>query len=134
MKIYCYFVPKYTFVAERRVFKVGEEYPVYIQEDYFTLVAENGEFNLTKKASTRPLKIGRTQLKSKWRQTMFNYSSEIKWIRVTDIDGGLVWINLEKVERIYRTSDGSIFEFANTVIQTIVPFEKIPELLSGGTA
>lgn len=62
---------------------------------------------------------------------MFNYSSEVKWIQVTDIDGGLVWINLEKVERIYRTSDGSIFEFANTVIQTIVPFEKIPELLSG---
>ena len=65
---------------------------------------------------------------------MFNYSSEIKWIQVTDIDGGLVWINLEEVERIYRNSDGSTFEFANTVIQTIVPFEKIPELLSGGTA
>lgn len=62
---------------------------------------------------------------------MFNYSSEVKWIQVTDIDGGLVWINLEKVERIYRASDGSIFEFANTVIQTIVPFEKIPELLIG---
>lgn len=62
---------------------------------------------------------------------MFNYSSAVKWIRVTDIDGGLVWINLEKVERIYRNSDGSIFEFANTVIQTIFPFEKIPELLSG---
>ena len=65
---------------------------------------------------------------------MFNYSSEVKWIQVTDIDGGLVWINLEKVERISRASDGSIFEFANTVIQTIVPFEEIPELLSGGTA
>ncbi|MBU9788752.1 hypothetical protein KOM07_04160 [Lentilactobacillus sp. G22-6] len=62
---------------------------------------------------------------------MFNYSSAVKWIRVTDIDGGLVWINLEEVEGIYRNSDGSIFEFANTVIQTIVPFEKIPELLSG---
>ena len=62
---------------------------------------------------------------------MFNYSSEVKWIQVTDIDGDLVWINLEKVERISHTSDGSIFEFANTVIQTIVPFEKIPELLSG---
>ena len=62
---------------------------------------------------------------------MFNYSSEVKWIRVVDIDGGLVWINLETVERIYRTSDGSTFEFANTVIQTTVPFEKIPDLLGG---
>lgn len=62
---------------------------------------------------------------------MFNYSSEVEWIRVTDLDGGLVWINLETVERIYRTSDGSTFEFANTVIQTIVPFEKIPDLLGG---
>ncbi|WP_251908343.1 hypothetical protein [Lentilactobacillus kefiri] len=62
---------------------------------------------------------------------MFNYSSEVKWIKVTDIDGGLVWINLEKVERIYRNSDGSIFEFANTVVYTNIPFEKIPELLSG---
>ncbi|WP_203639684.1 hypothetical protein [Levilactobacillus wangkuiensis] len=63
---------------------------------------------------------------------MFNYSRGVKWIRVTDIDGGLVWINLEKVERVYRTSDGSTFEFANTAIQTIVPFEKIPDLLGGG--
>lgn len=64
---------------------------------------------------------------------MFNCSSEVKWIRVTDIDYGLVWINLEKVERIYQTSYGSTFEFANTVIQTIVPFEKIPDLLGGGS-
>lgn len=75
-----------------------------------------------------------TRTQDYWRKTMFNYSSEIKWIKVTDIDGCLVWINLEKVERIYGTSDGSIFEFANTVIQTVAPFEKIPELLSGGTA
>ena len=65
---------------------------------------------------------------------MFNYNSEVKWIQVTDIDGELVWVNLEKVERICRTSDGSTFEFANTVIETIVPFEKIPELLSGSPA
>lgn len=62
---------------------------------------------------------------------MFNYSSEVKWIRVVDIDGGLVWINLETVEIIYRTSDGSTFEFANTVIQTTIPFEKISGLLGG---
>lgn len=62
---------------------------------------------------------------------MFNYSNEVKWIQVTDIDGSLIWINLENVERICRTSNGSIFEFANTVIQTVVPFEKIPDLLSG---
>ena len=47
-------------------------------------------------------------------------------------NGGLVWINLDKVERIYRTSYGSTFEFANTVIQTNIPFEKIPDLLGGG--
>ncbi|MEN2360815.1 hypothetical protein [Levilactobacillus brevis] len=63
---------------------------------------------------------------------MFNYRSEVEWIQVTDIDGGLVWINLEKVERIYRTSDGSTFECADTVTRTIVPFEKILELLGGG--
>ena len=65
MKIYCYFVPKYTFVAERRVFKVGEEYPVYIQEDYFTLVAENGEFNLIKKALDETVKNWKDQVKVK---------------------------------------------------------------------
>lgn len=64
---------------------------------------------------------------------MFNYSSEVEWIQVTDIDGGLVWINLEKVERICQTSDGSTFECAGTVTRTIVPFEKIQELLSGGS-
>jgi len=69
---------------------------------------------------------------------MFNYSSGVKWIRATDIDGGLVWINLETVERIYRTSDGSAFEFADTVTRTNIPyqsisilFEKIPDHLDG---
>ena len=65
MKIYCYFVPKYTFVAEDRVFKVGEEYPVYIREDYFTLVAENGEFNLTKKALEETVKNWKDQVRVK---------------------------------------------------------------------
>ena len=62
---------------------------------------------------------------------MNNYSSEVKWIRVVDIDGGLVWINLATVERIYQTSNGSIFECADTVTQTTVPFKKIPDLLGG---
>ena len=65
MKIYCYFVPKYTFVAEHRVFKVGEEYPVYIREDYFTLVAENGEFNLSKKALDETVKNWKDAVKVK---------------------------------------------------------------------
>ena len=65
MKIYCYFVPKYTFVAEHRVFKVGEEYPVYIQEDYFTLVAENGEFNFTKKGLNETVKNWKDAVKVK---------------------------------------------------------------------
>ncbi len=63
---------------------------------------------------------------------MFNYSSEVEWIKVTNIDGGLVWINLATVERIYQTSDGSTFECADTVTRTTVPFEKIPDLLGGG--
>ena len=51
---------------------------------------------------------------------MFNYSSEVEWIKVTNIDGGLVWINLATVERIYQTSDGSTFECADTVTRTTV--------------
>jgi len=47
---------------------------------------------------------------------MFNYSSGVKWIRATDIDGGLVWINLETVERIYRTSDARSSEIGNFCI------------------
>ncbi|STX20403.1 hypothetical protein [Levilactobacillus brevis] len=62
---------------------------------------------------------------------MFNYSSEVKWIKVTDVDGGLVWINLATVERIYKTSEGSMFESADTITQTTIPFEKIPDLLGG---
>lgn len=65
MKIYCYFVPKYTFVAEHRVFKVGEEYPVYIQEDYFTLVAENGEFNFTEKGLSETITSWKDAVKVK---------------------------------------------------------------------
>lgn len=64
---------------------------------------------------------------------MFNYSSEVKWIRVTDIDGSLVWINLATVERIYQSSEGATFECADTVTRTAVPFEKIPYLLGGGS-
>ncbi|MFT9052066.1 hypothetical protein [Liquorilactobacillus nagelii] len=44
-----YVVPQESFVAERRVFKQGEEYPVYRISEGFCLVAENGEFNFTKK-------------------------------------------------------------------------------------
>ena len=62
MKIYCYFVPKYTFVAEHRVFKVGEEYPVYSRGDYFTLVGENGEFNFTKRGLDLTIKNWKAQV------------------------------------------------------------------------
>lgn len=62
---------------------------------------------------------------------MFNYSSEVEWIRATDIYGGLVWINLENVERIYPTSEGSTFESVDLITQNTVPFEKIPDLLGG---
>lgn len=44
-----YVIPRESFVAERRVFKQGEEYPVYKISGGFCLVAENGEFNFTKK-------------------------------------------------------------------------------------
>ncbi len=62
---------------------------------------------------------------------MFNCSSEVKWIRVTDIDSGLAWINLENVERTYPISEGSAFECIDSIIRTTVPFEKIPDLLGG---
>ncbi|ARN92904.1 hypothetical protein AZI11_08315 [Levilactobacillus brevis] len=64
---------------------------------------------------------------------MFNYSNKVKWIRVVDIDGVLTWINLEKVERIYQTSEGSTFESAYTITQTTIPFEKISDLLNGNS-
>ncbi|ARW21845.1 hypothetical protein S101174_01002 [Levilactobacillus brevis] len=64
---------------------------------------------------------------------MFNCSSEVKWIRVTDIDSGLAWINLENVERIYAISEGSAFECIDSITRTTVPFEKIPDLLGGGS-
>lgn len=43
------FIPKEDFVSEHRIFKQGEEYPVYKRDGYYTLVAENGEFNFTEK-------------------------------------------------------------------------------------
>ncbi len=61
-KIYCYFIPKYSFVVEDRIFKKDEEYPVYIQDDYLILVAENGEFNLTKKALDETIKNWKDQV------------------------------------------------------------------------
>lgn len=64
---------------------------------------------------------------------MFNCSSEVKWIRVTDIDSGLAWINLENVERTYPISEGSAFECIDSITRTTVPFEKIPDLLGGGS-
>ncbi|EJF02182.1 hypothetical protein [Liquorilactobacillus mali] len=50
-----YVIPKESFVAERRVFKQGEEYPVYRISGGFCLVAENGEFNFTKKLFSKVL-------------------------------------------------------------------------------
>lgn len=44
-----YVVPQESFMAERRVFKQGEEYPVYAISGGFCLVAENGEFNFTER-------------------------------------------------------------------------------------
>lgn len=49
MEIKYNFIPKSDFVSERRIFKKDEEYPVYKRDDYYTLVAENGEFNFTEK-------------------------------------------------------------------------------------
>ncbi|MFT8557729.1 MULTISPECIES: hypothetical protein [Liquorilactobacillus] len=44
-----YVIPRESFLAERRVFKQGEEYPVYRISGGFCLVAENGEFNFSEK-------------------------------------------------------------------------------------
>ena len=49
MEIKYNFIPKEDFVSERRIFKKGEEYPVYKRDGYYTLVADNGEFNFTEK-------------------------------------------------------------------------------------
>ncbi len=49
MEIKYNFIPKSNFVSERRIFKKDEEYPVYKHDGYYTLVAENGEFNFTEK-------------------------------------------------------------------------------------
>lgn len=50
-----YVIPQESFVAERRVFKQGEKYPVYRIEGGFCLVAENGEFNFTGKLFSKVL-------------------------------------------------------------------------------
>lgn len=50
VKVERYFVPNLDFIAELRQFKTGEKYPIYKNADYFILMAENGEFNLTQKA------------------------------------------------------------------------------------
>lgn len=47
MEIKYNFIPKSDFISERRIFKKDEEYPVYKRDGYYTLVAENGEFNFT---------------------------------------------------------------------------------------
>lgn len=63
---------------------------------------------------------------------MFNYSSEVKWIRVKDTDGGLVWINLENVDCIYNNTDGTttICLITRSVHSTI-PFAKVSDILNG---
>ncbi|AUI79715.1 hypothetical protein BB562_14010 [Lactiplantibacillus pentosus] len=55
MKVNCYFVPNLDFTAELRVFKERESYPIYENDDYFLLMAENGEFALTPKALTKTI-------------------------------------------------------------------------------
>lgn len=54
-QVKCYFIAKENFTAERRRFIKGESYPVFIQDDYFVLVSENGEFNLTEKGLSRTI-------------------------------------------------------------------------------
>ncbi|MFA1819026.1 hypothetical protein ACDX78_02280 [Virgibacillus oceani] len=44
-----YVVPKENFKAEDRVFLEGEKYPVYDNDGYSILCAENGTFNFNKK-------------------------------------------------------------------------------------
>lgn len=50
MQIAYYFIPNCSFSIERRVYRKNEKYQIYKNEDYFILMAENGEFNLTEKA------------------------------------------------------------------------------------
>lgn len=50
MRIVYYFIPNTSFSIELRIYRKNEKYPIYKNEDYFILMAENGEFNLTEKA------------------------------------------------------------------------------------
>ncbi|ETY74086.1 hypothetical protein LFAB_09160 [Lactiplantibacillus fabifermentans T30PCM01] len=50
MQIAYYFIPNSSFSIELRIYRKNEKYPIYKNEDYFILMAENGEFNLTEKA------------------------------------------------------------------------------------
>lgn len=55
MEIKYNFIPKSDFVSERRIFKKDEEYPVYKRDGYYTLVAENGEFNFTENGLSKTI-------------------------------------------------------------------------------
>ncbi|MGX6407162.1 hypothetical protein [Lactiplantibacillus plantarum] len=50
MQTVYYFIPNNSFSIELRIYRINEKYPIYKNEDYFILMAENGEFNLTEKA------------------------------------------------------------------------------------
>lgn len=50
MQVAYYFIPNCSFSIELRIYRINEKYPIYKNENYFILMAENGEFNLTEKA------------------------------------------------------------------------------------
>ncbi|VDH11683.1 Uncharacterised protein [Lactiplantibacillus plantarum] len=50
MQTVYYFIPNSSFSIESRIYRKNEKYPIYKHDDYFILMAENGEFNLTEKA------------------------------------------------------------------------------------
>jgi hypothetical protein len=67
MQIAYYFIPNSSFSIELRIYHKNEKYPIYKNEDYFILIAENGEFNLTEKALKETIddwsaRIGRFEL------------------------------------------------------------------------
>lgn len=54
-KLLYYVVPKEDFKAEDRIFFKGEKYPVYDNDGYSLMCAENGEFNFSNSLMPRVL-------------------------------------------------------------------------------
>lgn len=55
-KLLYYVVPKENFEAEGRIFLKGEKYPVYDNDGFSTVCAENGAFNFVNSLMDKVIK------------------------------------------------------------------------------